>query len=164
MIQNKIGKVNKRLLLLKKILTFGASTEEMVHLWIIYCRSQLEQSSIVWSSSLTQQNKDDLERTQKSFVKLILKNKFNTEKENAYEDCLTRLNLQTLEQRRKLLSLNFAKNSTNHEQLKDLFTEKKNIKNTRNPEKYEVPFSNTERMKNSSIIYMQNLLNSNEQL
>ena len=86
------------------------------------------------------------------------------ENENAYEDCLTRLNLQTLEQRRKLLSLNFAKNSTNHEKLKDLFTEKKNIKNTRNPEKYEVPFSNTERMKNSSIIYMQNLLNSNEQL
>ena len=35
--------------------------------------------------------------------------------------------------------------------------------NTRHSEKYEVLFANTERMKNSNIIYMQNLLNSNEQ-
>ena len=107
---------------------------------------------------------ENLERTQKSFVKLISKNKFDTENENAYENCLAKLNLQTLEQRRKLLSLTFAKNSTNHEKLKDLFTKKENFKNTRNPEKYDVPFANTDRMKNSSIIYMQNLLNSHEQL
>ena len=33
---------------------------------------------------------------------------------------------------------------------------------TRYHEKYEVLFSNTERMKKSSIIYMQNLLNKEE--
>ena len=92
-----IGKVNQRMPLLKKVLSFGASREEMVHLWIIYCRSLLEQSAVLWSSSLTQQNRDDLERTQKSFVKIILKNKFNTENENSYENCLLELNLQTLE-------------------------------------------------------------------
>ena len=64
-----IKKVNKRMLLLKKILSFGATKEEMVHIWIVYCRSLLEQSAVVWSSSLTQENIDDLERTQKSFVK-----------------------------------------------------------------------------------------------
>ena len=69
-----IQKVNKRMLLLKKILSFGATREEMVHVWIVYCRSLLEQSAVVWSSSLTQENKDDLGRTQKSFAKLVLKN------------------------------------------------------------------------------------------
>ena len=33
---------------------------------------------------------------------------------------------------------------------------------TRDQEKYMVHFANTERLKNSSIIYMQNLLNENE--
>ena len=53
---------------------FGATREEMVHFWITYCRSALEQSAVLWSSSLSQENKDDLERTQKSFAKLVLKN------------------------------------------------------------------------------------------
>ena len=76
------------MLLLKKILSFGATNEEMVHLWIIYCRSLLEQSAVVWSSSLTQENINDLERTQKSFVKLILKHEFKTEHEKSYENAL----------------------------------------------------------------------------
>ena len=153
-----IQKVNKRML-------FGATNEEMVHLWIIYCRSLLEQSAVVWASSLTQENINDLERTQKSFVKLILKHEFKTEHEKSYENALLKLNLQTLEQRRKELCLNFSKNGVSHDKLKDLFPEKQKLHsmNTRHSEKYEVLFANTERMKKSSIIYMQNLLNSNEQ-
>ena len=67
-----INKVNKRMLLLKKILSFGATKEEMVHIWIVYCRSLLEQSAVVWSSSLTQLNKNDLERTQKIICQTYL--------------------------------------------------------------------------------------------
>ena len=63
--KNIIQKVNKRMLLIKKIQSFGASLEELVHLWIVYCRSVLEQSAVVWSSSISEQNKIDLERTQK---------------------------------------------------------------------------------------------------
>ena len=83
-----ISKINKRMLLLKKILSFGATIEEMVHLWIIYCRSALEKCAAVWSSSLSQQNKDDLERTQKVFAKLVLKKEYNDDNENAYENAL----------------------------------------------------------------------------
>ena len=53
-----ISRVNKRMLLLKQTLSFGATREEMVHLWILYCRSVLEQSAVVWSSSLTQDDKE----------------------------------------------------------------------------------------------------------
>ena len=94
-----IKKVNKRMLLLKRIQSFGASTKYMIQLWKSYCLSVLEQSSIVWGSSLSAENRTDLERTQKCSVKLMLKNKYKT-----YEDGLLQLNLQTLEQRRQDLS------------------------------------------------------------
>ena len=153
-----ISKVNKRMLLLKQTLRFGASREEMVHLWIIYCRSVLEQSAIIWSSSLSQENREDLERTQKSFAKLVLKQEYDN-----YETALLKLNLQTLEQRRKELCLNFAKDSIKNDTLSDLFPTNQYKKETRNKEKYRVTHANTDRLRNSSIIYMQNLLNEEDQ-
>ena len=71
-----IKKVNARMQLLRGVQGFGASIEEMVHLWTVLSRSVLEQSCAVWSSSLTQENIDDLERTQKSFAKLVLKERY----------------------------------------------------------------------------------------
>ena len=146
------------MLLLKKTLSFGANCEEMVHLWILYCRSVLEQSAEAWSSSLTQENIEDLERTQKSFAKMILKQEYTN-----YETALIKLNLQTLEQRRKELCLKFAKDSIKNEILSDLFPINNISKDTRNKEKYIVGHANTDRLRNSSIIYMQNLLNEENQ-
>ena len=60
--QNLIKKVNARIQLLRSILSFGASQEEMVHL----C-SVLEQSCVLWHSSLTLENEEDIERTQKCY-------------------------------------------------------------------------------------------------
>ena len=51
-----VQKVNKRMLLLKKIQSFGASAEEMVDMWKTYCRSILEQSAVVWGPSITEEN------------------------------------------------------------------------------------------------------------
>ena len=79
------------MLLLKKVQKFGATREDMVHIWIVYCRSILEQSAVVWSSSLSEENSDDLERTQKVFTKLVLQNKYTN-----YETALNQLNLETL--------------------------------------------------------------------
>ena len=133
----------------------------MVHLWILYCRSALEQSAVLWSNSLTQENKDDLERTQKSFAKLVLKDKYK-DNEYAYENALLILNLQTLEQRRNELSLNFAKNCIKNDVSSDLFP--KNNTNhpmkTRYQEMFQVLKANTDRFQKSSVIQMQHLLNS----
>ena len=78
-----IKKVNSRMQLLRGVQSFGASREEMVHLWILFCRSVLEQSCVVWGTSLTQENIEDLERAQKTFTKMVLKDKFK-----GYEDAL----------------------------------------------------------------------------
>ena len=53
--------VNTRL----KVASFGLSREEMKNIYILFIRSILEQSATVWHSSLTLQNKKDLETVQK---------------------------------------------------------------------------------------------------
>ena len=70
----------------------------------IYCVSV--QSCVVWGSSLTQENIEDLERTQKTLAKLVLRDNYVK-----YELALKRLNLETLAKRRKELALGFAKSS-----------------------------------------------------
>ena len=92
---------------------------EMVHLWTVFCKSVLEQSCVVWHSSLTQENREDLERTQKSFCKLILQEKYVN-----YENALLKLNLVSLEQRRQTLCLKFLKSGIKYEKMNDLFPTK----------------------------------------
>ena len=69
--------------LLRGVKSFVASTEEIVPLWILFCRSVLEQSCVVWTTSITQENIEDIERTQKTFVKLVLRGKYQN-----YENAL----------------------------------------------------------------------------
>ena len=56
----------------------------------------------------------------------------------------------------------FCEKLHKNDKLTDLFHEKNqtNSINLRNAEKYEVFSANTDRMRKSSVIYMQNLLNS----
>ena len=151
-----IKKVNARMSLLRNVYSFGATTDEMVHMWVVFCRSVVEQSCVVWHSSLTQENSDDIERTQKTFSKMILKEKYID-----YENALTILNLDSLKSRRQLLCEKFAKSGIKHNKLSDLLqeNEKHHQMVTREFEKYNVQFANTNRLKNSSIINMQHCLN-----
>ena len=145
--------------LLRKVWSFGSSIKEMVHLWIVYCRSILEQSCTVWHSSLTQENTDDMERTQKAFLKLLLgKNYIN------YTQALIKTNLESLHERRKHLNLKWAEQGTKNKTVNDLFP--LNIKDhqmeTRMKEKYNVTHAKNKRLQNSSVIYMQHLLNEKD--
>ena len=63
-----IRKVNNRMQLLRTVRSFGSTHTEMVHLWIVFCRSVLEQSCVLWDGGLTQENREDLERTQKTLL------------------------------------------------------------------------------------------------
>ena len=145
-----IKKVNARMQLLRGVQSFGASHSEMVHLWTVFCRSVLEQSCAVWHSSLTQENTDDLERTQKSFCKIVLREQYTS-----YEAALIKLNMDSLQERRAKLQLQFAKSGIKYDKLSDLLpvTEKESNKvETRHQENFRVKFAHTERLKNSSIL------------
>jgi hypothetical protein len=151
-----IKKVNARMQLLRRVWSFGSNNEEMVHLWKTFCLSILEQSCAVWNNGLTAENESDLERTQKTFCKLILEEKYVS-----YFESLQVLGLQTLKERRKMLTLRFIKQSLADGHFHDLFPKRKKIHTmgTRKSEKFKVFHANTNRYKNSPIITMQRLLN-----
>ena len=67
-----VKKANKRMELLRKVANFSTSIDDKRIIYILYVRSILEQSSVVWHSSLTKENIEDLERVQKSAVRIIL--------------------------------------------------------------------------------------------
>ena len=151
-----IKKVNNRMALIRNAKSFGATTKELVHLWIVFCRNFLEQVCILWHNSLTQENVDDLERTQRTFAKLVLGQNFKN-----YDDALIKLNLLPLNQRKENLCLKFAQSSLENGTMTDLITlnDKKHIMETRHFSTYQVDSSNTARYGKSSVPFMQNLLN-----
>ena len=154
-----MGRANARMEILRKVAGFGASIEDLRTIYILFIRSILEQSATVWHSSLSQENINDLERVQKSAMKIILKNRFQ-----GYQNALNRLKLKTLSERREELCLNFAIKCTNNSKLSSMFprNEKNHQVETRKYEKYKVDFAYTRRLQNSSIIHMQKLLNEHE--
>ena len=156
---NIVKKANASMELVRKLSSFGASEEDLKHVYILFVRSLLEHSATVWHSSLTEENSEDLERVQKSAVNIILGNK-NLD----YEKSLAKLNMETLKERREYLCLSFALKCTRNTKTKHMFPESIKIHQmeTRRPEKYQVQHANTERLKKSAVIYMQNLLNENE--
>ena len=148
--KNIVKKANARMQILRKASQFGASVEDLKLIYFLYIRSQLEQSATVWHSTLTLKNRRDLERVQKTAIKIILNNQ-----QNSYKKSLTKLEMETLPERREILSLNFAIKCLKNEKMKHMFP----VNKKRSKEVYFVQHANTERLKRSSIIYMQNLLN-----
>ena len=155
-----VKKANARMELLRKVASFETSIDEKKNIYILYIRSILEQSCVVWHSSLTAENSDNLERIQKSAVKIILGKQYKT-----YEEALEKIDLQPLNERRDELCLNFAKKCLKSEKVKGIFpvNEKSHQMDLRNTEQYVVKHANTERLKMSAIPYMQRLLNTDYQ-
>ena len=154
-----VKKANARMELLRKVASFGAPIDDLKTIYILFIRSLLEQSATVWHSRLTEENKSDLERVQKSAMKIIFKEKYK-----GYKNALSKLDLETLSDRREQLCLSFALKCVKHPKTQDMFplNEKTYEIKTRHTEKYKVQHANTGRLKSSSIIYMQHLLNQNE--
>ena len=141
---------------LRKVASFTTNIEDKRIIYILYIRSILEQSSVVWHGSLTNENSDDLERVQRSAVRIILGKNFEN-----YENALELVDLQKLSERRNDLSLKFAMKCTQNEKTEKMFPlrRKNHGMGVRNPEKFVVNHANTERFKKSSIPNMQRMLN-----
>ena len=88
----KKKKINARMQLLGKVWSFGSSKAEMVQLWKTFCRGILEQTCVLWDSSLAQHKRTDLERTQKKISKLVLQEEYTN-----YTTALKSLHLETLD-------------------------------------------------------------------
>ena len=129
-------------------------------IYMSFIRSKLETSAVVWHSSLSDKNRRDLERVQKSAMKVILKNHYST-----YEDALKILNIDTLDKRREILCKKFAKNCLKNEKMKKLFPIEKHQHSmkTRSQSFFKVNRARTSRYQRSAIPYLQKLLNADRE-
>ena len=146
--------------LLYRAASFTSSRLELRKIYLVFIRSILEQSAVVWHSSLTAKNRLALERVQKCAVRVILGQKFSS-----YKDGLKKLNIQTLNIRRKELCLRFAKNCLKNEKVRSMFP--KHLSNhemkKRNTKKFKTVLARTKRYQKSAIPYMLKLLNTDEE-
>ena len=155
-----IKRANARMEILRRLSGFNSPVKDMIQTYISYIRSILEQSCVIWHSSLTQEDSEALERVQRNAFRNILKENYES-----YENALLLLKMDTLFERREKLLFSFGQKCEKLEQTKDLFNRKVNEHqmNHRFEEKYHVLKANTERMRNSTVPYIQRLLNTKEQ-
>ena len=150
-----ISKANTRMIILRRLSKFPVNISDLVMLYGQFIRSILEFNSVVWFSSITDEESSDLESVQKTACKLILKNDYTT-----YEKALEFLELDTLAERRLKLARKFAKVCQNIPQMKPLFEKPKQKEHDlRNTNKCDVKFAAGKRLYKSAVPSLQRLLN-----
>ena len=151
-----VKETNKRMQLLHKASKFTNNTKDLKQIYMLQIRSKLDQSAVVWHSSLSQKNRNDLERVQKSALRCILGDSYT-----GYENALEKLRLVTLEERREQMCLKFAKQCLKLDKMKQLFprNESHHLMEKRCPEFYKVVKMQTERFRKSAIPSMLRMLN-----
>ena len=80
----------------------------------------------MWTAGLTKDDIRNIERVQKSACSIILGSRYTS-----YEEALTELNMKTLAERRKVLSMKFAKKASKHPIHRTWFAENNTIYDTR---------------------------------
>ena len=147
-------KANTRMIILHKLYEFNIPMEEMVNIYILFIRSVVEYACVVWHSSISSEESNNIERVQKTALRIILKSDYDN-----YHSALRLVSLSTLKERRRKLSLSFAKKCLKSDDNKDLFPQVEKLVNTRQHERFFVTPARTERLAKSTIPYLQRLLN-----
>ena len=143
-----------RLWMIRRLKSLECPLEHLVDTYIKQVRSIMEMACPVWHSSLTKANNNDLERVQKSAARIILGDDYTS-----YSAALDSLELETLDNRREELCLNFALKSADPPTHSKWFVEIKDCPNTRNLNAYQPIWTRTGRYKKSPIPYFTTLLN-----
>ena len=144
-------------LLLKKLtnlFSFLVPHNELLNIYKLYIRSVVEQSCIVWHSSITKGEILDIERIQKVALRIILKDQYIS-----YENALKICGLTTLSERRTHLALKFAKKCILNPKTSSMFPVHNPTRRTRITGKFDITKAKTERLARSAIPFMQRLLN-----
>ena len=153
--QNMITKAHKRLWILRRLKNMGACDSDLIDVFVKQIRCILELAVPAWQGSLSQAEKQDLERVQKCACHIILGETYDS-----YKNALSLLKLDTLESRRKKLALKFALKSEKHQKFKFWFkTNRKNVNTRQTISKYRKVKANYVRYEKSPLGYLTKLLN-----
>ena len=119
-------------------------------------RSVLELAVPAWNAALSQVEKKDIERIQKTALHIILGDSYHS-----YVNALDIVGLESLEARRHKLCLKFARKAAAHPKHRNWFKLNMNTVNTRQENKlYCHVYSNHNRFDKSPLAYLTNLLNT----
>ena len=119
-------------------------------------RSILEFAVPVWHSSITGDERLDIERIQKSAFHIILGSNYQS-----YSSALKVLGMETLNSRRTKLCKKFATKSVKNSKFKKWFKVNKKVSFTRQAQpKYCRVYSRTVRFEKSPLSYLTSILNS----
>ena len=147
---------NKRMAMLHAASKFTSDKSVLRQIYYSRIRCKLDQSCVVWNSSLTQQNVSDLERVQKAAMRII-----NGKNYESYSNTLKELGMVSLAERRDILCLKFAKKSLKVENFGHLFpiSLKQHAMGTRHSDIYKINNCFGKRYMKSAIPSMQRILN-----
>ena len=146
-----------RVSMLTKLKYAGVTIEDLIEIYCLFVRSSAEYCSVVFHSSLTQEQTKKIENIQKTSLKIILGDNFVD-----YPAACEMAGLEKLETRRQTRLLVFAKKCIKHPQNSRFFPENDNFNvnpQIRNRDKFQVNFSHGEKYLKSTIPTCQRLLN-----
>ena len=148
-----------RIWILKRQVNLGASRAILIDTYTKQVRTVLEYGVPILHSSLTLQQKSQLERVQKTSMKVILGRDYQTA-----STARKILKLDTLEKRRFDICLKFGlkavKNNNHIKWFKPNQNGNWNLR--RKLPKYKTPFCRTKRFYNSTIPYLTRIINERE--
>ena len=146
-----VSKANGKIWFLRRLKMLGASRSTLLDIYKLFIRSHLEFCAPLWAGNLSSKNCQDLERVQKTALKVILGTAFVS-----YENALETLEEVSLEERRTLLCLKFGKKFSTHPYYAYLFPEGIS---TRNRTTFLEPECRTKRFEKSAIPHLIRTLN-----
>ena len=153
--KNMVVKACKKLWILRRLKKLGAKEIDLLEVYTKQIRCILELAVPAWQGSITQAERVSLERVQKSACHIILGDEYVS-----YRSALKSLNLESLESRRKKLSLKFAIKASKHIKFKSWFRENDQNVNTRHEKpKFRDVRAIHSRFEKSALSYLTKLLN-----
>ena len=151
-------KAYMRMSMLGKLKYVGIPKDDLILIYKLFIRSILEYCSVVFHSSLTEQQTNMIERCQKISLKLILSPNYTD-----YSSALRTCSLTSLKIRRETRISDFARKALKHPKHRSMFPLSDdfiaNPHNIRHKEKYKVNFARTSAYQKSLIPYAQRRLN-----
>ena len=148
-------KAYKRLWILRRLKTLGASGMDLLDVYIKQVRSTLELAVPAWHSGITVCESIDIERVQRAALQIILGMGYTS-----YQAALKHFSLDTLEVRRELLCKKFGNKAVKHPKHAQWFKTNTKVTVTRMQQpKYCPVIAKTRRFEKSPLCYLTNLLN-----
>ena len=143
--------------MVKRLKSNGANLDDLVEVYVKQTRSILEFGVPVWNSNLTEDEVASIERVQKSFLHIVLGDKYYN-----YESALGVVKLETLKDRRTQLCLAFAVKASKHPKHKRWFVPNNppGAKTRSKKDQFKPPLFRLKRFAKSPIPYLTNLLNN----